>query len=239
HMTQANDPVTGKPVPAVAEFMIEYDACMSCGLCAEVCPFDAIKMDHEFELSNADHPSMTIDKAGLDRPVSYYQTLAPTMWAEVQPGAYKKLQGNMKRRTGSIGITPSMIGKQKAAAAPAAAARPAAGGAAPKAAAKPVAAIGKNMSDDKRARLEAIRAANAAKTGGAAPAPAAEAVVDDDAPVAVVEAATAAPAARPSNGGIPFSADNLLGGVPANTAMAEDKVERLKAIRTGNLEKRG
>jgi formate hydrogenlyase subunit 6/NADH:ubiquinone oxidoreductase subunit I len=240
HMTQATDPNTGKPVPAVAEFLLEYDACMSCGLCAEVCPFDAIKMDHEFELSNADHPSMTIDKAGLDRPVSYYQTIAPTMWAEVQPGAYKKLQGNMKRRSGTIGITPSMIGKQKAVAAPAAAARPAAGaGAAPKAAAKPVAAIGKNMADDKRARLEAIRAANAAKTGGAAASAVAPAV-EDDTPVAVAETPAAAPvAARPSSGGIPFTADDLLGGVPANTAMAEDKIERLKAIRSGNLAKRG
>ena len=54
------------------------------------------------------------------------------------------------------------------------------------------------------------------------------------APVAVA----AAPAGAPS-GGIPFSADNLLGGVPENTAMAEDKVERLKSIRSGNLAKRG
>jgi NADH-quinone oxidoreductase subunit I len=25
---------------------------MNCGFCAEFCPFDAIKMDHHFELSN-------------------------------------------------------------------------------------------------------------------------------------------------------------------------------------------
>ena len=28
------------------------DVCMNCGLCSEYCPFDAIKMDHNFELSN-------------------------------------------------------------------------------------------------------------------------------------------------------------------------------------------
>ncbi len=239
HMTQATDPTTGKPVPAVAEFMIEYDACMSCGLCAEVCPFDAIKMDHEFELSTADHNSMTVNKAGLDRPVSYYQTLAPTFWAEVKDGAYKKLQGNMKRRSGTIGISPNTLGKIKAA--QPAAARPAAGAAATAAAkpAGPLPSTGKNMSEDKLARLAAIRAANLAKAGGVAPADVETAVaVADEAPEAAAPAA-AASVGTLSSGGLPFSADNLLGGVPANTAMAEDKVERLKAIRTGNLEKRG
>jgi ferredoxin len=226
-------------VPAVAEFLLEYDACMSCGLCAEVCPFDAIKMDHEFELSNADHPTMTVNKVGLDRPISYYETLAPTMWAEVRDGAMKKLQGNMKRRSGTIGIAPQMVGRLKAAAAPAAA-RPAAG-AAPAAAkpAKPVAAVGKNMSEEKLARLMAIRAA---KAGGAAPA---ADVASEEAPVAMADAdgaevAETVAAARPTvSGGIPFSAENLLGGVPGNTAMAEDKLDRLKAIRSGNLAKRG
>jgi hypothetical protein len=56
---------------------------------------------------------------------------------------------------------------------------------------------------------------------------------DDAAPVA------AAPARAASSGGLPFSADNILGGVPANTAMVEDKVERLTSIRSGNLAKRG
>ena len=111
HMSQATDPATGKAIPAVKEFVIEYDACMSCGLCAEVCPFDAIKMDHEFELATSDHPSMTVDKAGLDRPISYYQAIAPRFWEEAKDSALKKLQGNMKRRSGNIGITPSFIGK--------------------------------------------------------------------------------------------------------------------------------
>jgi NADH-quinone oxidoreductase subunit I len=242
HMTQSSDPATGKPVPAVAEFMIEYDACMSCGLCAEVCPFDAIKMDHEFELSTAEHPTMTVNKAALNRPISYYEAIAPTMWSEVRDGAMKKLQGNMKRRSGTIGIAPQMVGRLKPASAPAAA-RPAAG-ATPTAArsAKPVAAVGKNMSEEKLARLMAIRAANAGKAGGAAPVAAASAAIEE-APVDVAEATDGAEvvaAARPAaTGGIPFSAENLLGGVPANTAMAEDKLERLKAIRSGNLAKRG
>lgn len=244
HMTQATDPVTGKPVPAVAEFLIEYDACMSCGLCHEVCPFDAIKMDHEFEYSTADHsqgahhPNMTINKAGLDRPASYYAAIAPTMWAEVKDSAYKKLQGSVKRRSGAIGIAPSMIDKVKKAAP--GAAKPAAGAASPAAAkpAAPVAAVGKNMSDEKQARLAAIRAANAGKGGAAAPAAAA---ADTDGGAAAPVPEVVAPATRTPSllNGLPFSAENLLGGVPANTAMPEDKLDRLKAIRSGNLSKRG
>lgn len=157
HMTQAKDPLTGKAVPAVSAFIIEYDACMSCGLCAEVCPFDAIKMDHSFELASDYRPGLTVDKAGLDRPVSYYEQLAPTFWQEVKDGALKKLQGNVKRRSGTIGIAPEMIGKVVA--------LPASVAAAPKIAvpeienAVPVPA----SLDDKAARLAAIRARNAAQ----------------------------------------------------------------------------
>lgn len=104
HMTQAKDPETGKAIPAVAEFVIEYDACMSCGFCAEICPFDAIKMDHAFELATAEHPTMTVHKAALNRPISYYAALAPTMWDEAKEQALKKLQANIKRRPGSIGV---------------------------------------------------------------------------------------------------------------------------------------
>lgn len=34
------------------EFSIEANVCMNCGLCAEFCPFDAIKMDHRFEIAD-------------------------------------------------------------------------------------------------------------------------------------------------------------------------------------------
>jgi ferredoxin len=210
---------------------------MSCGLCAEVCPFDAIKMDHEFELATSDHLSMTVDKAGLNRPISYYQAIAPRFWEEVKDSALKKLQGNMKRRSGNIGITPSFIGKAKKAAP--AAARPASA-AAPAAAAKPatpVAAVGKNMSEEKLARLAAIRAANAGGAPAAVAAPVAAAETDDGAEEVVPVSAT--PARTAPSTGLPFNADNILGGVPANTAMVEDKVERLKSIRSGNLAKGG
>uniref|UniRef100_UPI00101C7C4A 4Fe-4S dicluster domain-containing protein n=1 Tax=Candidatus Chloroploca sp. Khr17 TaxID=2496869 RepID=UPI00101C7C4A len=172
HMTQAKDPTTGKAVPSVAEFIIEYDACMSCGFCAEVCPFDAIKMDHHFELSTADHASLTVYKQELNRPVSYYQSIAPTLWEEAKAGAYKKLQGNIKRRPDVIGIAPHLVDRIAARraelAAAAAAAPPPTAPAAPPAA--PPAEARKLTPEEKAAKLAAIKAANASKLSGATPA---------------------------------------------------------------------
>ncbi len=189
HMTQAKDPETGKPVPAVSEFIIEYDACMSCGFCAEVCPFDAIKMDHNYELSTADHSSLTVHKAGLLRPVSYYQSIAPTFWAEAEASAYKKLEANKKRRPASIGIAPQMIEQVKAAhklgdGQPEAASPPApvatapapdAGQAAPVASKAALATSEGDLPTDKAARLAAIRARNEAKAAAQSASPAASA----------------------------------------------------------------
>src|SRR5205807_2884210 len=44
----------GKPQLYPATFDIDISVCMSCQICVEVCPFDAIKMDIDFELSNTD-----------------------------------------------------------------------------------------------------------------------------------------------------------------------------------------
>jgi NADH-quinone oxidoreductase subunit I len=231
HITQATDPNTGKAVPAAQEFVIEYDSCMSCGYCAEVCPFDAIKMDHHFELSTPDHLSMDMNKGALDRPISYYQAIAPNFWSEVEAGAMKKLQNNIKRRPGSIGIAPHMIGKTQKAV-PAAAAGGAKAAAAKPAA--PVAAIGKNMPPEKIARLEAIRAA---KRGGASepvaainptPLPSAEAMAGQ----ATEEMGTHT--AESQNGG---GASGPVAAAGKN--MSPEKLARLEAIRAAKRAERG
>ena len=41
----------GKPQFYPAVFDIDISVCMSCQICVEVCPFEAIKMDKVFELS--------------------------------------------------------------------------------------------------------------------------------------------------------------------------------------------
>ncbi|MGZ8899676.1 MAG: 4Fe-4S dicluster domain-containing protein, partial [Limisphaerales bacterium] len=41
----------GKPQKHPRVFDIDISVCMSCQICVEVCPFDAIKMDQVYELS--------------------------------------------------------------------------------------------------------------------------------------------------------------------------------------------
>jgi len=55
---------------------------MSCGLCAEFCPFDAIKMDQDYELSSFERfNTLVYGKAKLTRPDTYHASIHPTDWA--------------------------------------------------------------------------------------------------------------------------------------------------------------
>lgn len=42
----------------IREFSYELGACMMCGLCVESCPFDAIRMSHEYELAVQDRNAL-------------------------------------------------------------------------------------------------------------------------------------------------------------------------------------
>ena len=223
HMTQAKDPATGKAVPAVAEFVIEYDACMSCGFCAEICPFDAIKMDHAFELSTADHQGLTIRKAELNRPISYYEQMAPSLWAEAREGALKKLQANIKRRPDVIGMAPQLTeriaARRRELAAQAPPATPPTE--------VPPAPPAKLSAEEKAAKLAAIKAANAAKAADAEP-PAAPPPTPADEKAARLAAIRAKNAAK--------AADAEPPAAPPPTP-ADEKAARLAAIRAKNAAK--
>jgi NADH-quinone oxidoreductase subunit I len=74
----------GKPQFYPATFDIDVSVCMSCQICVEVCPFDAIKMDNEFELSTSDRfGDLLLDKTRLAKSNGYYQHIHPTEAAEV------------------------------------------------------------------------------------------------------------------------------------------------------------
>jgi NADH-quinone oxidoreductase subunit I len=60
-------------------FDIDLSVCMSCQICVEVCPFDAIKMDTEFELSTTDRfAGLLAHKDRLSKPNAYYHQIHPT-----------------------------------------------------------------------------------------------------------------------------------------------------------------
>jgi NADH-quinone oxidoreductase subunit I len=70
-------------VPQPAEFYIDVDICMNCGFCAEYCPFDAIKMDHDYEIAVYDRRAENIyNKEKLMKPVSYYASIRPVNYAQ-------------------------------------------------------------------------------------------------------------------------------------------------------------
>ena len=80
-MTHAAGP-SGSPVPMPEDFFIDMDVCMNCGLCSEYCPFDAIKMDQNFELSNYErHQTHIFSLQDLLVSSEYYSKTHPEAWA--------------------------------------------------------------------------------------------------------------------------------------------------------------
>lgn len=159
----------GKPVTRPAEFYIDVAVCMSCSFCTEFCPFDAIKMNHDYELAVYDrYPQLVYDKEELTVPLEYYAALWPTQFAEEQERRAKEKEEDRRRE------------EEKKAAAEAKAKAKAAGG---ESAAKP-----KRTKEE----LDALRAQAAAKSGvakaGDAEAEAATASAADDAEAAAKRA---------------------------------------------------
>jgi len=74
-IVRTNDPQTGRPVPVPAEFFIDADICMNCGFCAEYCPFDAIIMDHDYEIASYQRNVFNLQQ--LLKPASYYADIRP------------------------------------------------------------------------------------------------------------------------------------------------------------------
>jgi len=80
-MNQAKN-AKGTVVPLPAEFYIDMDVCMNCGLCSEYCPFDAIKMDQNFEQSNYErHQTHIYSLQDLLVSSAFYAETHPEAWA--------------------------------------------------------------------------------------------------------------------------------------------------------------
>jgi NADH-quinone oxidoreductase subunit I len=88
----------GRPRPQPAEFNIDISICMSCGFCAEYCPFDAIKMDHRFELSAYEREQAFVyDKKALLVSDKYYAETHPVAAAEEEEARRKKAEAKAAR----------------------------------------------------------------------------------------------------------------------------------------------
>jgi NADH-quinone oxidoreductase subunit I len=69
----------GKPQFYPAVFDIDISVCMSCQICVEVCPFEAIKMDKVFELSTRERfDALLLRKDELSKSNTYYHRICPT-----------------------------------------------------------------------------------------------------------------------------------------------------------------
>ncbi len=68
----------GKSLKRPKIFDIDISVCMNCGICAEVCPFDSIYMDGEYELSNDDRfGGLLLGLDRLSKSAEYHMQLRP------------------------------------------------------------------------------------------------------------------------------------------------------------------
>src|SRR5580658_8371049 len=82
--TDKKPDAVGKPQFYPTRFNIDVSVCMSCQICVEVCPFDAIKMDTDFELSTQNRfDDLLWPKQRLAKSNEYYHEIHPTEAAAV------------------------------------------------------------------------------------------------------------------------------------------------------------
>jgi NADH-quinone oxidoreductase subunit I len=89
----------GKPQFYPAVFDIDISVCMSCQICVEVCPFEAIKMDKEFELSRRERfDALLLRKDELSKSNEYYRKICPTDATEVDAKLAAAAQAAAKKK---------------------------------------------------------------------------------------------------------------------------------------------
>ena len=86
----------GKALKRPKSFDIDISVCMSCQICVEVCPFDSIRMDQEYELSTAENrmETLVLHKARLLKSNEYYHQLHPAEAAQTDA----RLEADRKKK---------------------------------------------------------------------------------------------------------------------------------------------
>jgi len=129
----------GRSMKVLDRFAIDYALCMYCGICVEVCPFDALFWSPEFEYSEYDIVELTHEKEKLEEWT--YAVLPPPMIedgaeVEVPPEAPPAVAPDTAGLAAAYAAAPS-AGPAPAAASPAGAPPPVAAPAAAVAAPAP------------------------------------------------------------------------------------------------------
>jgi NADH-quinone oxidoreductase subunit I len=116
----------GKPKQRPKVFDIDISVCMQCQICVEVCPFEAIKMDNNYEKSQYGRFEPLIEHLSeLLKPNEYYQKIKPTEAAAVDAKLKADAEKKAKKTAGAPPAAKP-VPKPAAQAAPKPAAMPAA-----------------------------------------------------------------------------------------------------------------
>ena len=87
----------GKPLKKPKVFDIDFSICMNCGICEEVCPFDAIFMDHEFELAEFGRfEDLNYHKEDLLKTADYFSKIRPQDAGRIEAKRRAKAQPEPK-----------------------------------------------------------------------------------------------------------------------------------------------
>lgn len=112
---------TGRALKHPRVFDIDISVCMSCQICVEVCPFDAIRMDTVFELAVMDRFSpLLLHKAELAKPNAYYHQIHPTEATETDARRAAASKGARAHPPAGPRQVPVMSGGATSGAAPSA-----------------------------------------------------------------------------------------------------------------------
>ncbi|WP_081722226.1 NuoI/complex I 23 kDa subunit family protein [Geminisphaera colitermitum] len=111
----------GKALKKPAIFDIDFSVCMGCGLCAESCPFDSIKMDHHYEITaNNRYEDLLVHRDQLAKSNAYYNQIHPTEAAAVDAAlAEAKRKAEERAAAAKARVGASLAKPAPAASAPA------------------------------------------------------------------------------------------------------------------------
>ena len=85
----------------IEQFEINLGRCILCGICVDVCNFDAIEMSHEHELSKYERNGNRVDLEQLIQMGSQYQR--KVKWSPKQPKKNSGLPKTNKDKTKDVG----------------------------------------------------------------------------------------------------------------------------------------